>query len=405
MQFSKIAQSIAPSATLKLNAAANRMRQAGEPVIHLGGGEPESRVPEPAIEAAIELLRTGEVRYTPAAGTPAMRDAIIRYTERFYGRRVERANVMASAGAKQAIMVALLALTDPGDEVVFPVPYWVSYPDMVRLAGGVPVPVRTGGDSLLPTLQEMSAAIGERTRAVLLNSPNNPSGQVYDAEFVRGMVRLCEERDVFLLMDDIYHRLVFDGQPQIHCYDFTERSVDDARLVVLNGVSKQYAMTGFRIGWAVGPRDLISAMSNIQSHQSGGPCTVSQNAAVAAIEAVHGSVPRLCDALQAKRDQLVRLLREIPGLVVHQPGGTFYCFCDFRGVSEFGDNCTRLSEYLLEKVLVVTVPGVEFGSPGFLRLSYCGSVEAIREGVRRIAWALDPEGGPELEIDGRVIRR
>ncbi len=405
MKFSQIAQSIAPSATLKLNAKATRLRLAGEPVIHLGGGEPKSKVPAPALDAAIAHLQTGEVRYTPAAGTPAMKDAIIAYTDRFYGRQVERANVMASAGAKQAIMVALLALVDPGDEVVFPVPYWVSYPDMVKLAGGVPVPVRAAGNSLLPTLEDMAAAIGPRTRAVLLNSPNNPSGQIYDAEYIRDMIRLCEERDVFLMMDDIYHRLVFDGAPQIHCYDYTERSVDDARILVLNGVSKQYAMTGFRIGWAVGPRDLITAMSNIQSHQSGGPCSVSQTAAVAAIEAIHGSVPVLRQELQESRDELLELLSEVPGLVVHKPGGTFYCFCDFRACSEFGDDCTALSEYLLEKVQVVTVPGAEFGCPGFLRLSYCGSREDIREGVRRIRWALDSAGPSTLRIGDRVIQR
>ena len=402
MTFSKIAQSIGASATLKLNAKATRMRQAGEPVIHLGGGEPESKAPESAIAAGIDLLRTGEIRYTPAAGTPVLRDAIVDYTEKFYGRKVDRANVMASAGAKQAIMVALMALVDPGDEVVFPVPYWVSYPDMARLAGGVPVPVKAADGSIQPTLAEMAEAIGEKTGAVLLNSPNNPSGQVYDEEFLRGMVRLCEERDVFLLMDDIYHRLVFDGAPMVHCYDCTERHVDDARLVVLNGVSKQYAMTGFRIGWAVGPRDLIEAMSNIQSHQSGGPCTLSQSAAVAAIQGAQGSVGKLRTTLEGNRDEMVALLKEIPGLDVHRPGGTFYCFCDFR---TFDQDCTRLSEFLLDKVQVVTVPGVEFGLPGFLRLSYCGSLADIREGVRRIKWALDADGPGELMIGDRVIRR
>ena len=402
MTFSKIAQSIGASATLKLNSKASRMRLAGEPVIHLGGGEPESLAPESAISAGMDLLKTGVIRYTPAAGTPAMRDAIIQYTEKFYGRTVDRANVMASAGAKQAIMVALIALVDPGDEVVFPVPYWVSYPDMTRLAGGVPVPVNAADGSILPTLDELAAAITDRTRVVLLNSPNNPSGQVYDRAFLQGMVKLCEEQDIFLMMDDIYHRLVFDGATMAHCYDLTERSVDDARIVVLNGVSKQYAMTGFRIGWAVGPRDLIEAMSNIQSHQSGGPCTLSQAAAVAAIQGAQGSVGSLREILEVNRDEMVALLREIPGLKVDKPGGTFYCFCDF---SVFDEDCTRLSEFLLDKVQVVTVPGVEFGLPGYLRLSYCGSLADIREGARRIKWALDADGSQELTIGDRVIQR
>ena len=402
MPFSNIARSIAPSATLALNARAAQMRAAGEPVIHLGGGEPKSRVPDAAIEAGVALLKTGEIRYTPATGTPAMKDAIIAYTERFYGRRVERGNVMASAGAKQAIMMALTALVDAGDEVVFPVPYWVSYPDMTRLAGGVPVPVRADDGSCQPSLAEMEAAFTPRTRAVLLNSPNNPSGAVYADDFVRGMVRLCEAKDVFLLMDDIYHRMVFDGRRALNCYECTDREVDDTRIVVLNGVSKQYAMTGFRIGWAVGPAALIRAMGNIQSHESGNPSSLSQEAAVAAIADERDAVTALRDELVGRRDELIGLLEQIPGLGVNVPAGTFYSFCDF---SAFDSDSTRLSEHLLEKVQVVTVPGVEFGMEGHLRISFCGSPEDIREGVRRIAWLLDPAGPPQLETVGRVYRR
>ena len=402
MPFSKIAQSIAPSATLALNARAAKMRAAGQPVIHLGGGEPKSLAPAAAIEAGIAMLRSGEVRYTPAGGTPAMKDAIIAYTDRFYGRQVARANVMASAGAKQAIMIALMALVDPGDEVVFPVPYWVSYPDMVRLAGGVPVPVRPSDGTFQPALEDMEKAFTPRTRAVLLNSPNNPSGAVFDEDFVRGMVELCEQRDVFLLMDDIYHRMVFDGATAANCYDCTEREVDDTRIVVLNGVSKQYAMTGFRIGWAVGPAPLIKAMDNIQSHQSGNPCALSQHAAVAAIAGAQDSVNELCTTLERNRNELMRLLADVPGLGVNVPGGTFYSFCDF---GRFDRDSTRLSERLLEQVQVVTVPGVEFGQEGYLRLSYCGAMEDVREGVRRIAWLLDANGTPELETAGQVFRR
>jgi len=377
MPFSKIANSIGASATLKLNAQAGAMRAEGKPVIHLGGGEPKSLAPDTALQAGIEMLESGEIRYTPASGTPAMKDAIIDYTARFYGRQVERANVMASAGAKQAIMVALLALVDPGDEVVFPAPYWVSYPEMVRLAGGKPVVVRAGDGSFQPTVQEMVAATGPRTRAVMLNSPNNPSGQFFTREFLEGVIEHCQARGIRIMMDDIYHRLVYDGREAISCYDCTDKSVDDSMLVVLNGVSKQYAMTGFRIGWAVGPRDLIKVMGNIQSHQSGNPCSLSQHAAVAAIHGNQGSVRKLAAELEVNRDELVRLLREIPGLDVQPPQGTFYCFCDFR---PFDEDSTRLAARLLEKVMVVTVPGVEFGMEGYLRLSYCGAIEDVREG-------------------------
>ncbi|RKZ19508.1 pyridoxal phosphate-dependent aminotransferase [bacterium] len=402
MTFSKVARSIGASATLKLNAKAAQLRTAGEPVVHLGGGEPKSKCPQGAIAAGIGMLETGEVRYSPASGTPVMKDAIIDYTERFYGRRVERTNVMASAGVKQALMVALMALVDSGDEVVFPVPYWVSYPEMTRLAGGVPVPVPPLPGGFQPDLDAIVAAMGPRTRVVLLNTPNNPSGAVYDGDFIRKIVRICEEKDVFLLMDDIYHRLVFDGKSAVHCYDCTDRPLDDTRLVVLNGVSKQYAMTGFRIGWAVGPAPLIKAMGNIQSHQTGGPSTLAQTAAVGAIDGHTGSVEQLNTDLEVGRDEMVRLLREIPGLEVEAPGGTFYCFCDF---SRYDADSARLSAMLLEKVQVVTVPGVEFGLDGYLRLSFCGSMEDIREGVKRIAWALDAEGPAEYVAGERIYTR
>jgi len=402
MPFSKIANSIGASVTLKLNAEAARMRAAGDPVIHLGGGEPKSLAPESALSAGAAMLKTGEIRYTPAAGTPAMRDAIIAYTEKFYGRKVERTNVMASAGAKQAIMVALIALVDPGDEVVFPAPYWVSYPDMARLAGGVPVPVYASDGSFQPTLDEMIAAITPRTRVVMLNSPNNPSGKVFDEDWLRALIGYCEERGIHVLMDDIYHRLVFDGRVAVPCYDCTERSVDDSTLVVLNGVSKQYAMTGFRIGWAVGPSRLIRAMADIQSHQSGGPCSLSQAAAVAAIHGAQDSVTDLRAALESNRNELMALLKDVPGLKAGVPEGTFYCFADFRA---FDTDSTRLAARLLEKVQVVTVPGVEFGMEGFLRLSYCGPGEDVREGVRRIKWLLDESAGPSLEAGQKVFSR
>jgi aspartate aminotransferase len=402
MSFSQIAQSIGASVTLLLNSKAAAMRAAGEPVIHLGGGEPKSKAPDSAIAAGTEMLQTGEIRYTPAAGTPAMRDSIVKYTEQFYGRKVERANVMASAGAKQAIMVALIALVDPGDEVIFPVPYWVSYPDMTRLAGGIPVPVKPSDGSLLPSVQDIVGAMTERTRVVLLNSPSNPSGGVLGADFLKELIAICDERGIFIMMDDIYHRLVFDGKKSAHCYQCTDKSVDEAKLLVLNGVSKQYAMTGFRIGWAVGPQDLIKAMANIQSHQSGGPCSLSQKAAIAAIDGAQSSVGELCIKLEANRDELVGLIREIPGLKVESPGGTFYCFVDF---SAFDKDSSRMSATLLDKIQVVTVPGVEFGMEGYLRLSYCGAMADVREGLRRIKWFLDDQGARELQVGTQTFVR
>ena len=401
-RLSTAARSIGASVTLQLNAAAARMRADGEPVIHLGGGEPKSLAPATAVAAGMDLLRSGEVRYTPASGIPALKDAVIAYTEKYYGRRIERTNVMASAGAKQAIMVALMALVDAGDEVVFPVPYWVSYPEMVRLAGGVPVPVALDEGAHQPTLAAMQAALTERTRVVMLNSPSNPSGKILDQDFLTRVIATCQERGITVLMDDIYHRLVFDGRHTPHCYECTDKSVDEANIIVLNGVSKQYAMTGFRVGWAVGPQTVIRAMSNIQSHLSGGPCTISQAASVAALVGDQVSVAELRIELEARRDETADLLESIPGVKLMRPDGTFYCFADFRA---FDADSTRLSNRLLEKIQVVTVPGIEFGMEGYLRISFCGGMEDVREGMRRIKWLLDETAGPELRVGDRVFTR
>lgn len=400
--LSAAARSIGASVTLQLNAAAARMRAEGEPVIHLGGGEPESLAPDEAVRAGIALLQTGEVRYTPASGTPAMKDAVIAYTERYYGRQIERTNVMISAGAKQAIMVALMALVDPGDEVVFPVPYWVSYPEMTRIAGAVPVPVPLAAGAHQPTLVDMADALTDRTRVVMLNSPSNPSGKILDQEFLTGVIAMCQERGITVLMDDIYHRLVFDGRHTPHCYECTDKSVEEAGVLVLNGVSKQYAMTGFRVGWAVGPKVIIKAMSNIQSHLSGGPSTISQAASVAALQGDQSSVDTLLTELEDRRNKTVDLLESIPEVTLLHPDGTFYCFVDF---SAFDADSTRLSNRLLDKIRVVTVPGIEFGMEGYLRVSFCGAMADVREGVRRIRWLLNEDGAPELKVGDRVFTR
>jgi aspartate aminotransferase len=331
-----------------------------------------------------------------------MKAAIIRYTEEYYGRRVAPEEVMASSGAKQAIMVALQAVLDPQDEVVFPAPYWVSYPEMVRLCGAVPVPATPEDGTVYPRLKDLTDRIGSSTKAVILNSPNNPSGAIYSDEFIRGAVELCEQEGIYLIMDDIYHRLVFDGKRSANCYDFAKDLGDQSKLIVVNGVSKQYAMTGFRVGWAVANPELIDVMSAIQSHQTGGPSVVVQKAAVAAIHGVQSSVDNLRTQLQNNRDVMVQQLESFDGVRAVHPEGTFYCFADF---SSYEKDSTKLAERLLKKVMVVTVPGVEFGMEGYLRLSYCGSIKDVTEGIERIKWVLDPNAPNELYIGDRKLVR
>jgi aspartate aminotransferase len=403
MSLSQLARSICESPTLKLNETAALLREKGEPVIHLGGGEPKSKAPIDAILNCSSLLSTGEVRYTPADGIPALKKAVIRYTEEHYGRLVAPENVIASSGAKQSLMVFLHAVLDPKEEVIFPVPFWVSYPEMVKLAGGVPVPVAARDGSFQPTVDEIAEAVGPYTKAVILNSPNNPSGVVYSDEFVAGVVELCEKRNLYLAMDDTYNRLIFDGRVPTNCYNFAHvHNIDSSKLVVINCVSKMYAMTGFRIGWAVGNRELVRAMANIQSQETSGPAAPSQWAAVGALNGVQSGIESLRLTLENNRNVMVKRLAAFDGVRVVKPGGTFYCFPDF---SAYEKDSQMLSRMLLERVRVVTVPGREFGMEGHLRLSFCGTIKEVTEGIERIRWALDPQAPNEMFLGDRKIVR
>jgi aspartate aminotransferase len=402
MSISQIARTIEESGTLKMNEKAAILRAKGDPVIHLGGGEPKSRAPLDAIVAASNLLNSGEVRYTPADGTPAMKAAIIRYTKDFYFHRVTPEQVIASSGAKQSIMVALQAILDPQDEVVFPAPYWVSYPEMVKLCGAKSIPAPPEDGTFYPRIKDIEQRLSSYTKAVIINSPNNPSGVMYSADFIKDVVELCEKEDLYLIMDDIYHRLIFDGKKPINCYEYANDLGKSSKLVVINGVSKQYAMTGFRIGWAVGNPELIRVMANIQGHQTSGPPGVLQKAAVAAINGVQSSVENLRIQLRNNRDIMLQQLKSFDGVNVTKPDGTFYCFADF---SHYGKDSQKLAEFILDKVQVITVPGAEFGIDGHLRLSYCGAVKDITEGIERIKWALDPNSPNELYMGDRKLVR
>ena len=402
MSISQIGRSIAESATLKLNETAAILRAKGEPVIHLGGGEPKSMPPIDAIVTAAQLLCTGEVRYTPADGIPALKKAVIRYTEEFYDRRVEPENVICSGGAKQAIMVALQAILNPQEEVMYPAPYWVSYPEMAKLCGGIGVPVYAEDGTFYPRIQDFERKVGSYTRAVIINSPNNPTGAMYPESFIKDIVEFCEQRDLWLIMDDIYHRLVFDGKRPINCYKYAKDLSENSKLIVINGVSKQYAMTGFRLGWAIANKQLIRVMTNIQSHQTSGPSAIVQHAAVGALNGIQSSVESLRQTLENNRNVLLARLKAFSGVHVTVPDGTFYCFADF---SAYEKNSARLSQKLLDEVRVLVMPGIEFGLEGHLRISYCGGIKDITEGIERMKWALDPDAPNELYIANRKLVR
>ncbi|MBW2735570.1 MAG: aminotransferase class I/II-fold pyridoxal phosphate-dependent enzyme [Deltaproteobacteria bacterium] len=399
MPYSRIARTISESCTLKLNARVAELRRQKVPIIHLGSGEPKGKAPQQAIDESQELFFSREIRYTPASGTVELKDAIIEYTREHYQQEIERKNVIACAGAKQALMTALEALVNPEDEVAFPAPYWVSYPEMAKLCGATPVPIHAADGSFFPSLKDVEECLSPRCKVLVINNPNNPCGAVYDESFIAGVVRLCEARGIVLIMDDIYHRLVFDHREPLSIY---RHAHDLKHLVVVNAVSKTYAMTGFRTGWAVADPELIEVMARIQGHQTSGPSHLLQKAAMGAIHGDQSCVEDLRCKLEKNRDVMLRELQAIEGIKPTAPGGTFYCFVDF---SRYHPNSTAFSEFLLNKALVVTVPGVEFGMEGYLRLSTCGDEADLIEGLRRLRWALDPHGPTTLDLVDRQLVR
>lgn len=402
MSISQLARSIEPSPTLRMNEEARLLRQKGEPVIHLGIGEPKNKAPISALLASAAKLNTGEIKYAPTSGIPSLKKAIVRYTEENYGRLVSAENVIVSGGAKQSIYNLLLSIVDPQDEVILLAPYWVSYPEMVKLAYGHPVVVTAEDGSFQPSMAEIERAVSSYTKAIILNSPNNPSGVVYSEAFVASMVDFCESRKIYLIMDDIYHKLVFDGVKAPSAYSFTKKDVDESYIIVTNGVSKLYGMTGHRIGWVVGNRKIIEAIDTLQSATSSGPSVVSQAAAEGALTGVQSVVEHLRLTIQNNRDVLMKELRSFNGVGITCPQGTFYALPDFRAYSR---NSVQLAEMLLKKALVVTVPGVTFGMEGHLRLSYAGTVKDVTEGIKRMKWALDPNAPNEIFIGDRKLVR
>jgi aspartate aminotransferase len=402
MSISQLAREIAESPTLKLNEEAQDLRDRGEAVIHLGAGEPKTKIPFEAMLSTAAQLATAEVRYTPTEGIGSLRKAILRYMEENYNKVLGKDNVIVSNGAKQALSAVLTTIINPLDEVIIVAPYWVSYPEMVKMVYAKPVIVTPGDGRFQPELDDVTDMVSSYTKAIIINSPNNPSGAVYKADFIGGLVEFCEKKGIYLIMDDIYHKLVFPPAQWTPCYKYSQVDPNQSKLIVINGVSKLYAMTGYRIGWTIASKQIVDTMVNVQAQTTSCPPLLSQVAAVGALTGLQSGVESLRLTLENNRKVMIQELKAFEGVKLIPPDGTFYSLPDFRAYS---NDSVKLSKMLLQKCMVVTVPGKEFGMEGHLRLSYCTTVKDIMEGIARIKWALDPNSPNEIYIGDRKLVR
>ncbi|MGH3441523.1 MAG: pyridoxal phosphate-dependent aminotransferase [Nitriliruptorales bacterium] len=387
-------QQIQESVTLAVTTRAAAMKAAGEPVIGFGAGEPNFPSPAHAVEAAQRAAADPlSHRYSPAAGVPALREAIAEKTRRDSGFDVEASQVLVTNGGKHALYEIWQALLDPGDEVLIQAPYWVSYPEQIRLAGAEPVVVPSSpGNGFRVSVDDLERAATDRTKLLLFVSPSNPTGAVYPPEEVAAIGRWAAERGLWVVADEIYEHLVY-GDAEFASLPVVAPEAAE-RTVVINGVSKTYAMTGWRVGWAIGPRDVIAAATKIQSHLTSNVDNMAQAAALAAITGPQDSVAQMREVLDRRRRLTVERLSEIEGIVCPEPHGAFYVFPDVSGVfgREIGGRMVRssldLADGLLDAAQVAVVPGEGFGGPGCLRLSYALSDDDLAEGLDRIAKAL-----------------
>lgn len=385
---------VKPSPTLAVTAKAAELKAAGKDVIGLGAGEPDFDTPDHIKKAAIDAINRGETKYTPVAGTPALKDAIIAKFKRDNGLDYKRNEIVVGCGAKQVLFNAFLATLNPGDEVIIPAPYWVSYPDMVAVAEGKPVAIECpeeNGFKLQPA--QLEAAITSKTKWLVLNSPSNPTGSAYTKGELRALADvLIQHPHVHVMADDIYEYLVYGGFAFATLATVEPKLKD--RILTINGVSKAYSMTGWRIGYGAGPAPLIAAICDVQSHSTSNPCSISQAASVAALSGDHGFLEQWKQAFATRRDMVAEKLNAIPGISCQVPDGAFYVFpscIELLGrrtpEGQLLADSTDLCAWLLEEALVAAVPGTAFGLDGYFRISYATSEAALTDACDRIAKA------------------
>lgn len=387
IKLSARVQSVKPSPTLAVTARAAAMRAAGKDVIGLGAGEPDFDTPDHIKEAAIRAIHDGKTKYTPVDGTPSLKSAIVAKFQRDNGFDYEPDQILVSCGGKQSFYNLAQAILDPGDEVVIPAPYWVSYPDMALLAGGVPVFVQAGLDQRFKiTPQQLAAAITDKTRLVVINSPSNPSGMAYTKDELAALGDVLREHPrVVIATDDMYEHILWSDEPFANILNACPDLYD--RTMVLNGVSKAYSMTGWRIGYAAGPASVIKAMKKIQSQSTSNPTSISQWAAEAALNESQDCVADMLKAFKERHDYVVQRLQAMPGIECAPSDGTFYSFPKVQGlIDAIGDvsNDVDMAEHLIEHAGVAVVPGSAFGTPGHARLSIATGMDNLKTALDRL---------------------
>lgn len=376
--ISERVKQVSPSQTLKITSQIKKLKKESRPVINFAAGEPDFDTPEEAKESAIKAIKSGFTKYTPVAGIPELREAIAEKFNKCNGLNYSPDQIVISNGAKHSIFNALLVLLNPGDEVIILSPYWVSYPEMVKLVGAKPVIVEMPKENgFRPDLDKIKESITSKTKCIILNSPTNPTGLVWEKEELEGLAEIILEKNLYLISDEIYEHLIYEGQH--HSIASFSREIYQ-RTITVNGVSKTYSMTGWRIGWLAGPLDFVKEVIKVQGQMTSNPCSISQVAALGVLKIGGHWYEFIREEFKKRRDILMEELSS-SGFKFIRPGGAFYLFLD---ISDFGMDSFKFAQQLLEKFHVGVIPGKPFGRDDFVRISYATSVDEIREGVRRL---------------------
>lgn len=376
---------LSPSTTLAITAKAKEMKEAGIDVIGLGAGEPDYNTPANILEAAYASMQEGKTKYTPSGGLPALKDAVIQKLKHDQGLDYSRAEIMIGIGAKHVLYTLFQVILDPEDEVIIPTPYWVSYPEQVKLAGGKPVFVdSTSSSQFKVTATQIKEAVTEKTKAVIINSPGNPTGMIYSRQELEEIASVCQEKDIWIISDEIYEKLIYGTEQHVSIAQLSQDAKD--RTFIINGVSKSHSMTGWRIGYIAGDKEVVSAMTNLASHSTSNPTTTSQYATIEAYNGPQDAVEEMRKDFESRLERICPQLVAIPGFKVIKPQGAFYLLPEvseamektgFSSVDEF-------AAALLTEAKVAVIPGSGFGSPNTIRLSYATSIDLLEEAVSRI---------------------